>query len=101
MHKLTIIYAPQADPDGFDSHYRLTHLPLVRAMPGLQRVEVGLVQGDAGESPEHHLITELWFSSMEALESAFASEAGMAAAADVANFAPEGPSTFVSELWDF
>ena len=39
--KLMVLYTQPDDPAAFDEHYFGTHMPLVHAMPGLQRAETG------------------------------------------------------------
>jgi uncharacterized protein (TIGR02118 family) len=41
--KLMVLYTPPDDPDAFDRHYLGTHMPLVHAIPGLQRAESGRI----------------------------------------------------------
>ena len=39
--KLMVLYTQPSDPEAFDRHYFGTHMPLVNAIPGLQRAETG------------------------------------------------------------
>ena len=61
------------------------HLPLAEQLPGLRSYRVGrdvsAVRGDR----ELYLVAELEWDDIDALRAAFASEAGAATAADMAN----------------
>jgi len=35
------LYETPADPEAFDRHYRETHIPLIRGLPGLRRYTIG------------------------------------------------------------
>jgi uncharacterized protein (TIGR02118 family) len=68
---------------------------------GLRRYEisVGPVATPNGESP-FHLVAMLDFDSMSALQQALASPEGIAAAADLANFAQAGVDLLVFDSKD-
>ena len=91
MAVLLAIYPKPADPDAFDRHYFGTHVPMAKKIPGLRSYEVsqGPVLTPQGES-RYHLIGRLTFDSVEAIQQAFASPEGQAAAADLGNFAQAG-----------
>lgn len=78
-----VVYGMPADPDAFERHYRQVHMPLTRALPGLQRYTVAwrprTVRG--GES---YLVATVEWASMDELRAAFASPEGRAAADDMA-----------------
>jgi uncharacterized protein (TIGR02118 family) len=65
MHKITVQYFDPADGDDFESAYRERHVPLVRAVPGLERFTISLPHGDGAP----YLVAELWFADSEALSS--------------------------------
>lgn len=54
------------------------HAPLARQLPGLQKLVFNLVEGDT----PHDGVSELWFTSQEAFDAAYASEIGQQVAAD-------------------
>ena len=91
MATLLVLYRTPADPAAFDTHYTTHHIPLARALPGLRGYEVsrGPVATPAGPSG-FHMIATLRFDDMAAIQAAFASPEGQAAAADVASFATGG-----------
>ncbi len=56
MVKLVALYHKPADPAAFDQAYFETHVPLVRRIPNLRRVDVARVTGAPRGTPEYHLI---------------------------------------------
>lgn len=64
------------------------HLPLVRRLPGLQRLVVNYaVPAPDGTTPAYDAIAEDWFENAEAMQAALASPEGQAVYADTQNFA--------------
>lgn len=96
MAKLIALYKTPADPAAFDDYYFKRHLPLAEDIPGLTGYAVsrGAVATPAGAS-SYHLVATLTFASFADLQAALASEAGRAAAADLANFASGGVELLV------
>jgi uncharacterized protein (TIGR02118 family) len=98
--KLVVLYTQPTDPEAFERHYLSTHMPLAAAMPGLIRAETGkFAAAPAGAQP-YYRAAELWFADQAALNAAFASAEGKAAAADYGQIAPEGSIMLVQELDD-
>jgi uncharacterized protein (TIGR02118 family) len=89
VHRLNVSYGQPEDTDAFDGYYRDTHVPLASQMPGVQRFTIGHAQ-PLGEGNAPYLVAELDFESEQAMNDAFASPQGQAAAADVGNFATGG-----------
>ena len=113
--KLVVLYTHPSDPDAFDRHYLGTHLPLVNAIPGLQRAEAGLSHAtvalreaearlfasalDGGEQT-YYRMAELYFADQAAMQAGFASAEGGATAADYQQIAPPGSRMFVAVVDD-
>jgi uncharacterized protein (TIGR02118 family) len=97
--KLVVLYTRPADPDAFDEHYLGVHVPLVRAIPGLQRAESGRIDAplDSGEHSWYR-IAELYFADRAALDAAFSTPEGQATAADYGKIAPPGSRMFVEAI---
>lgn len=57
--------------DGFIEEYLRDHVPFVRALPGVQRVQVSALR-----SRGYSLVAEMEFPDIETLKSAFGSTAG-------------------------
>ena len=95
--KLVVLYGTPDDPDAFDAHYRAVHVPLVEKIPGVQRWSMAKFVGaaDDGDVP-YHLIVELHFADPDALQAAFATDEGKAAAADYGQIAPPGSRMFIA-----
>ena len=91
MAHVVVMYKTPKDAAAFDKHYSEIHIPIAKKLPGLRKYELssGLVATPAGPSG-FHLIATLYFDSMAAIQAAFASAEGKAAAADVQKFATGG-----------
>lgn len=98
MAKLFAIYQQPADAKAFDDYYFNKHVPLAKTIPGLRSYEVtrGDVMGMAGKHGVY-LVAILEFDSMAAIQTAMRSAAGLATAADVANFASAGVDLLMGE----
>jgi uncharacterized protein (TIGR02118 family) len=81
----------------FDHHYRHTHIPLAKKIPGLRSYSINRepVRALAGNAP--HLVAVLEFDSIPDLNAALTSQEGQAAAADLQNFASGGATLLVYE----
>ena len=99
--KLVALYTQPEDSAAFDAHYSGTHAPLVDKMPGLQRWDYAtfVAAADGGDEP-YYQVAELHFADQAALDAAFASDEGKAAAADYQTFAPPGSRMFVAAVVD-
>ncbi len=91
MARLLVMYKKPKDTVAFDRHYFETHIPIAKRIPGLKKIELsqGHVVTPAGPS-NFHLIATLHFDDLAAIQRAFASTEGQAAAADVQTFATGG-----------
>ena len=96
MARLVVMYKTPKDAAAFDRYYFSTHVAAAKKIPGLRKYEVseGPVMTPAGPSG-FHLIATLYFDDMAAIQRAFASPEGQAAAADVQTFATGGVDMFV------
>lgn len=88
MHDVFVTYSVIPDRDAFVNHYVNVHTPLVEALPEIKEFAWGFVSDPAPGAPL--LIARLTYESREAADRSFASPAGEASVADVANFATEG-----------
>src|ERR1700674_209496 len=96
MAQLVVMYKTPKDAAAFDRYYFETHVSIAKKIPGLRRYEVsrGPVATPAGPSGIH-LVAILRFDDLAAIQKAFASAEGQAAAADVATFATGGVDMFL------
>jgi len=98
MARLIVLYGAPQDVAAFDAHYFEKHAPLAKTIPGLRRYEVseGPIGTPGGPAP-YHLIAILTFDDAAAIQAAFASPEGQAAAADVSTFATGGVDMLIVE----
>ncbi len=89
MVKLIALFRPPADPGAFDRHYFDVHLPRLRAIPGIRKVEVTRITATHIGDQKYHLMAELYYPSEDAMDAANASPEGVAAARDMLAFAPD------------
>jgi uncharacterized protein (TIGR02118 family) len=82
MHKITVQYFDPADGDDFVTAYRERHVPLVQAVPGLERFTISLPHDDGAP----YLVAELWFADGDALGTAGASAEMAVVRADSATY---------------
>jgi uncharacterized protein (TIGR02118 family) len=94
MVKLVALYRKPADPAAFDKAYFETHVPLVKKVPNLRRVNVARVTGAPRGEPEYYLIGEMYFDSKAAMDAAMASPENAEAGKNLMSFA-RGLVTFV------
>ena len=95
MAQLLVLYNSPADPAAFDRYYHQKHIPLAQKIPGLRSYVIsnGPVQPLAGTAP--YLVAILHFDSLADLNAALASPEGLAAAADLSNFASTGATLLI------
>jgi uncharacterized protein (TIGR02118 family) len=98
MARLLVLYKRPTDVAAFDSYYFETHVPIAKQIPGLRKYEVsqGPVATPAGAS-DVHLIATLHFDDLAAIQHAFSSAEGRAAAKDVQKFATGGVDMLLFE----
>ena len=101
MAKLLVMYHNPLDAVAFDKYYSGTHMALAKKLPGLRsyKISKGPIASPGGASP-YHLIAELTFDSIGAIQAALGSPAGQAAVADLANFASTGVTISMYEMRD-
>ena len=98
MIKLVCLYTHPADVAAFDQHYYDVHMPLVRQVPGLAKVEVARVTGaPRGESP-YYLVTEMYWEDAEAMQASMASPEMRAVGRDAREFAADLLTMHVAEV---
>lgn len=98
MIRFLVLYNTPQDPEAFDRHYRDVHIPLTKKLPGLRHYTLGSHATKIRGDEPYYLIAELEWDDMDALEKAFRSPEGQAAAQDVPNFASSGVRSMVYEV---
>lgn len=94
MVKLIALYRKPADPAAFDRAYNDTHVPLVKKIPNLRRIEISRVTGTPRGEPEYYLVAQLYFDDKAAMDAAMVSPENMEAGKNLAGFA-RGLGTFL------
>jgi uncharacterized protein (TIGR02118 family) len=96
MARLLVMYKTPRDTVAFDKHYFEKHIPLAKKIPGVRKIEVsqGSVVAPMGGS-NYHLIANLQFDNVAAIQNAFGSAEGQAAVADVQGFATGGVDIYM------
>jgi uncharacterized protein (TIGR02118 family) len=88
MATVIVLYKTPKSPATFASEYNTVHIPLAKKLPGLRKYEIsqGPISTPSGPSA-YHLIATLAFDNIAAIQAAFASPEGQAAAAHAATLA--------------
>ena len=84
MIRFVITYDIPRDPAVFDRHYREVHQPLTARLPGILSHTVHRAPR-AVRGPAYHQVVEVTWPHWDAVEQAFASPEGRAAATDMPN----------------
>ncbi len=92
MKKMIVVYKTPPDADAFMGYYRDIHLPLVRKIPGLVKIEVTRITRTILGEPDTALVAELCFADEASFREAMRSPENAATGADLGNFA-EGLAT--------
>lgn len=87
MYKLVAFFKQPENVEEFDKHYESMHAPLMRKVPGLERMIVGRGLRSFGADSPFYLIAEMHFADRDAFKSAMASEENKAAGKDLMSFA--------------
>jgi uncharacterized protein (TIGR02118 family) len=99
--KLVVLYTQPDDPAAFDQHYFGTHMPLVHAIPGLQRAETSkFTTALDGAEKTFYRAAELYFADQAALEAALGTAESQATSADFLKIAPPGSRLFIAAVDD-
>jgi uncharacterized protein (TIGR02118 family) len=92
MPKLIVLYPPPADAATFERRYRLEHAPMVlEKIPGLKKFVAAQVVGSPAGAAPYQRVAELYFYSIESLQSGMASAGGQAAVAHAMEISTGGP----------
>ena len=86
---MVVVYRrPEMTRSEFRRYLEEVHGPLAMKLPGLRKYTQNFPSDDPKRKlPEWDAIVELWFEDCDAMESAWASPAGMASDADLPMFA--------------
>ena len=98
MVKIIVLYRKPTDIDAFDRHYNAVHLPLVRKTPGLRKLEVTRITGAPIGESKYHVMAEMYYDSVDAMNAANASPEGRAVAKDVMSTAADLVTILFGEI---
>ncbi len=98
MVKLIALYEKPKDVGSFDHHYFNVHLPLIKKAPGIKKVEVTKINGAPLGNAKFHLMAEMYYDSLDAMNVSNASPEGRAAAKDLMSFAADVVTLFYGEV---
>ena len=83
MTSFVALFTRADDVEGFEAHYRDTHLPLVAQWPNVSETRVTRMTGTPrGTEPAYQIMAEIRFTSAEGMAEALRSEAMRAAGKD-------------------
>ena len=98
MVKLIALYRKPPDIDAFDRHYHDVHLPLVRKTPGLRKLDITKITGAPIGESRYHVMAEMYYDTIDAMNAANASPEGRAAAKDLMSSAADLVTLFFGEI---
>jgi uncharacterized protein (TIGR02118 family) len=87
MYKLVAFFKQPENVEEFDRHYDDIHAPLMRKVPGLEKMVVSRGLRAFGADSPYYLIAEMHFADRDAFKAAMASDENKAAGKDVMSFA--------------
>jgi uncharacterized protein (TIGR02118 family) len=94
--KLVVIYPRPKDVDIFEKIYQDEHVPLaVAKLRGKTKIVATKILGSPQGAPPFYRIAEVYFPSMQALDSCTASEGGKEALAHAVNISSGGAPIFL------
>ena len=96
--KLIAVYDQPEDAEAFFKHYKEVHTPLVKQTPGLQRLVLNRIVGDAFGGPAPYAaIAEMDYPDRETFDAAMKSSENQAVAKDLMSFAKGKVKVLVAE----
>lgn len=95
MHKILVTYTRPDNPEAFDRYFSEVHAPMVRKIPGLKKLVINRITGNAmGGEPSLYLLVGLQFGPKEDFDAAMRSEENAAAGRDAVEFCRATGSEF-------
>ncbi len=99
MVKLVVMYGHPESPEAFEKYYSETHLPIAGKIPGVVKVELTKFVGTPdGSAASEYRMAEVYFNSLEDLQTNMGSAEGQAAVNDIPNFATGGVNVMIGEV---
>ena len=92
MPKLIVLYPPPVDAVVFEQRYAQEHVPMVFGkIPGLKKFVAARVLGTPDGAAPYQRVAELYFESVDSLQSAMASAGAQATVAHAIEISTGGP----------
>lgn len=98
MVKMIALFRRPENVEQFMEHYENVHLPLIRQMPGLLKLELHKMYDARGGEANPFLMAEMYFESREVLLSSMKSEAGRAGGKDLQAFAGDSVQIMLADV---
>jgi len=98
MTKLVALFKKPSDSEELDRYYTSTIVPLLKQLPGLQKLESTWILGAPFGDSKFHLMAELYFADRASMDAAMASSEGKAIAKNLLRFASDVASLFHGEV---
>ena len=99
MIKFVALYRQPADEHAFMQHYLNVHVPLVRQIPGLDRLELTrFTRSPLGGEPAYFLMAEMYYPDRDTFKAAMKSPENAAAGEDLMSFAGDIVTLVQGEL---
>ncbi len=98
MVKLIALYREPDNVESFDNHYHQVHIPLVKKMPGLTKLELTKITGAPIGETKFHIMEEMYFDDDDSMNAAMASPEGKAASKDLMGFAANLVTIFYGHI---
>jgi uncharacterized protein (TIGR02118 family) len=87
MVKLVALYRKPTDPEAFERAYFVELIPLVKKIPGLQRVNMNRITGAPRGEPDFCVMTVLCFNDRDTMDRSLASPENIEAGKNLTSFA--------------
>jgi uncharacterized protein (TIGR02118 family) len=89
MVKMIAIFKRPQNVEAFLEHYENVHLPMIRQMPGLRKLEVNYFIDLRGGDADPFAMAEMYFDDQDSLMASMKSPEGKAGGKDLQTFASD------------
>jgi uncharacterized protein (TIGR02118 family) len=100
MTKFVALFKKPEEVEEFDTYFVSEVVPLLKTLPGLQKLETTRIQGAPFGDSKFHLMAELYFADRHSMDLALASSEGKAIAKNLLRFASDVGFLFHGEIFD-
>ncbi|HUI29572.1 MAG TPA: EthD family reductase [Candidatus Acidoferrales bacterium] len=100
MVKLVALFKKPPNANSFEEHYQNVHIPLIKVMPGIKKIELSKITGAPMSQSQFYRMAEMYFENQQALNASMMSSEGITAAKDLMSFAKDVVQMFFAEVED-